>query len=280
MIENGAYQTLRVERAMDQGLYLGDGEGNRVLLPSKFVTPEMKLGDRLRVFVYNDSEDRPVATTQTPLAVAGDVKVLRVKDVNKVGAFLDWGLDKDLLLPFKEQLHPLESGDNVLVRVKYDKVSERIIATARLMKRIKPLPETLPLGQAFNAVVIDMNSTGYRVLLDDQYQGMLYRSDVHERLYPGDKRAVYLRKVRDDGKADVTLQKQGYENAVPDASEAILEVFRAHGGELKIHAKTPPAEIERLFKMSKKTYKKALGALYKARKVEILDDKIKLTDTK
>jgi len=278
MIECGTYQTLKICRTSDHGLYLDDGRGSQVLLPSKFVTPQMRAGDRLRVFVYNDSEDRPVATTQTPLAAAGEIALLRVRDVNRTGAFLDWGLDKDLLLPFKEQLCPLQSGDEVLVRVRRDDVSGRIVASARLFKGVKPVPEALPQGHAFGAVVVDMTAIGFRVLLDDLYQGMLYRGEVHERLGPGDRRTVYLRKVRSDGRADVVLQKPGYENAVPDAAASLERVLRENGGELKITAHTPPAEIERVFHMSKKTYKRALGALYKERKVEILDDRIRLTD--
>lgn len=278
MIECGVYQKLKIRRESDHGLYLDDGEGNQVLLPSKFVLPQMRIGDELRVFVYNDSEDRPVATTQEPLATAGEIAFLRVKDVNPVGAFLDWGLDKDLLLPYREQLDRPEPGDQILVRIKQDKVSERVIATARLLKGVKPVPEKLRAGSAFEAVILDRSSVGYRVLLDDKYQGMLYLGEVHERLFPGDHRTVYLRKVRDDGRADVVLQKPGYENAIPDAADSLEEVLRGNGGELKVSAKTPPAEIERLFKMSKKTYKKALGALYKERKVEILEDRIRLTD--
>jgi hypothetical protein len=278
MIECGAYQTLKICRTSDHGLYLDDGQGNQVLLPSKFVTPDMRIGGRLRVFLYTDSEDRPVATTQEPLATDGEIALLRVKDVNQVGAFLDWGLDKDLLLPFKEQLHPLQSGDEALVRVRRDKASGRVVATARLLKGVKPVPETLPFGHSFEAVVIDMTDIGFRVLLDGQHQGILYRSDVHERLGVGDRRTVYLNKVRSDGRADVLMQKPGYQNAIQDVTSVLENVLRQNRGEVKITAQTPPAEIERVFKMSKKTFKKALGALYKERKVEILEDRIRLTD--
>ncbi|MFA6659203.1 MAG: S1-like domain-containing RNA-binding protein [Victivallaceae bacterium] len=276
MIINGAYQELRVEKETEHGVYVGDSQGNRVLLPSRFVTLDMKIGRKVRVFVCNDSEDRLVATTQQPLAVVGDICVLRVKDVNRVGAFLDWGLDKDLMVPYKEQLRDLEIGENILVKVKADQVSGRIIATMKVQKGAVDMPSDLPHGQPFKAVVIANTAIGWRVLLDDKYLGMLYRSNVYERLKLGDQRTVYLIGVRQDGRADVSLQKSGYEAAVPDATAALLEVLKNQGGILKITAKTPPAEIERLFKMSKKTFKKALGALYKNRQIEITETHTKM----
>ncbi|MDD2480088.1 MAG: S1-like domain-containing RNA-binding protein [Victivallaceae bacterium] len=278
MIINGAYQELRVEKETVQGVYVGDSEGNRVLLPSRFVTPEMVLGKKIRVFVYNDSEDRPVATTQIPLAVAGEICVLRVKDVNPVGAFLDWGLDKDLMIPYKEQLRPLEVGEDVLVKVKSDLVSGRIIATMKVRKGTVEVPRNLPHGHQFEGSVIEVTHIGWRLLMDDKYLGMLYRSDVYERLELGDKRTVYLTRTRSDGRADVTLQKPGYKEAIPEATDTLLEVLQAQGGTLKVTAKTPPAEIERVFKMSKKTFKKVLGALYKARRIEITENNITLIE--
>lgn len=280
MIIPGSYHQLRIKRESDHGLYLADSEGGQVLLPSKYVTPEMNIGDKLEVFVYSDSEDRPVATTQKPLAVAGDIVRLQVKDVNKVGAFLDWGLDKDLLLPYKEQLRPLHVGDEILVKVKYDKVSDRVIASAKILKGTIAAPDNLPFGQPLEAVVVETIRNGYRVLLNEKYVGILYRGQVYERLQPGDHRRVYLQKVRDDGRADVLMQPPGYANAIPEAAEIIREVLAAHNGELKVTAKTPSGEIERLFKMSKKTFKKALGSLYKARVVEIDEERIRLLNGK
>ncbi len=280
MIVLGSYNRLRIKRTSDHGVYLSDAEGEQVLLPSRYVTQEMKIGDILEVFVYTDSEDRPVATTQKPLAVEGDIVRLLVKDVNPVGAFLDWGLDKDLLLPYREQISPLHVGDEVLVKVKYDKVSDRVIATARVMKGIVAAPENLRFGQPLEAVVMEITRTGYRVLLDEKYIGILYLGQVYERLQIGDHRRVYLQKVREDGRMDVVMQAPGYANAVPDAADVIREVLAAHGGELKITAKTPSGEIERLFKMSRKTFKKALGSLYKERVVEIDEERIRLGTVK
>lgn len=275
MAQLGKYNILTASRKEDFGLYLKDAEGNEILLPKRYVTPEMRVGDELEVFVYNDSEDRPVATTERPYATVGDFALLRVKSVNKVGAFLDWGLMKDLLVPFREQKMRMVPGRSYIVYVYLDDSTQRIVASAKLDKFLdNKIPHYKP-RQAAEALVAKRTDLGYKVVLDKLFWGMLYHEEIFQEINIGDRLTVYVKNVRDDGKIDVTLSDREVRR-VKSLAGAVLEFIQRHGGVITVTDKSSPEVIHTIFSCSKKDYKKALGSLYKAKKILILPDEIRL----
>ena len=276
MLKIGLYNNLEVYREVDFGVYLTDDE-EEVLLPRKYVPQGVKNGDRLDVFIYLDSEERPIATTLHPKAVVGDTALLQVVDVNRVGAFLDWGLEKDLMVPFKQQRHPMVKGESYVVRVIFDRVSERLIASDRLSAYAKPGHGDLKTGQEVEILLCYETEIGYAVLIDDQYYGMLYKSDIFKPVNIGDKMTGYVLKLRPDGKNDITLRKPGF-RGVSVEKPAILEKLQEAGGFLPFNSKSSPEEIKENFNLSKKVFKQAIGNLYKERLIVITDDGIKLAE--
>ena len=275
MAQLGKYNILTASRKEDFGLYLKDAEGSEILLPKRYVTPEMRVGDELEVFVYNDSEDRPVATTERPYATVGDFALLRVKSVNKVGAFLDWGLMKDLLVPFREQKMRMAPGRSYIVYVYLDDSTQRIVASAKLDKFLdNKVPHYKP-RQAAEALVAKRTDLGYKVVLDKLFWGMLYHEEIFQEINIGDRLTVYVKNVRDDGKIDVTLSDREVRR-VKSLAGAVLEFIQRHGGVITVTDKSSPEVIHAIFSCSKKDYKKALGSLYKAKKILILPDEIRL----
>ena len=275
MIKVGSYNKLKVEKQTSFGFYLTDGVAN-VLMPNKYAPEGLRIDDELEVFIYADSEDRPLATTLTPKAVAGEIAALKVKIVNQVGAFLDWGLEKDLFVPFGEQLEKMIAGRTYCVRVMLDELTNRVIATSKLKKHLQPVPRSFTAGREVEIIVVRVDDTGADVVADKKYSGKLYSNEIFEELHSGDCRKAYIKKVRADGRLDLSLQKQGYHAVVGDATETILTTLKAHDGFIGVNDKTPPAEIEKLFHMSKKTFKKALGSLYKTRVVTVEESGITL----
>lgn len=276
MLKIGLYNNLELYRAVDFGVYLTDGE-EEVLLPRKYVPQDAKTGDRLDVFIYLDSEERPIATTLRPKAIVGDTALLKVIDVNRVGAFLDWGLEKDLMVPFKQQRQPMVNGESYVVRVIFDRVSERLIASDRLSAYAKPGHGDLKSGQEVELMLCYETEIGYAVLIDDQYCGMLYKNEIFKPVKIGDKITGYVLKLRPDGKNDVTLRKPGF-RGVSVEKPAILEKLRASGGFLPFNSTSSPEEIKENFNLSKKVFKRAIGNLYKERLIVITEDGIKLAE--
>lgn len=274
MLKIGLYNNLEVYREVDFGVYLTDDE-EEVLLPRKYVPQGTKTGDRLDVFVYLDSEERPIATTLKPKAIVGDTALLKVVDVNRIGAFLDWGLEKDLMVPFKQQREPMVKGESYVVRVIFDRVSERLIASDRLSAYAKPGHGDLKLGQEVDILICYETEIGYAVLIDDQYHGMLYKNDIFKPVNIGDKVTGYILKLRPDGKNDITLRRPGF-RGVSVEKPAILEKLQAAGGFLPFNSQSSPEEIKEHFNLSKKVFKQAIGNLYKERLIVITDDGIKL----
>lgn len=279
MLQFGKYQVLQISRRTDNGFYLAEtaGEGllEEVLLPNKFITPEMKEGQEIRVFVYKDSEDRPVATTQTPKAIAGEAAYLLVKEVNNVGAFLDWGLDKDLFLPFREQAEQVEPGRHYLVYVYFDYASKRIAATTNLNKFIKNREVDLKPNQEVDLLITYENEVGIRVIVNQKHWGILFKNEIFHPIEKGTHVKGFVKKVREDGKIDVALQKQGIV-AAKEVKEMIFEKLQENKGLLKLSDNSSPEEIHRILGISKKNYKKAVGMLFKEGKVELGEDYIKL----
>ena len=267
---------MRINRMVDFGAYLIDDDTHEVLLPKRYLTPEMKVGDNIRVFVYNDSENRPVATTEVPKAVVGDFALMRVKAVNKVGAFLDWGLTaKDLLVPFSEQRVDMQAGRSYIVRVYLDEASHRIVASAKLAKFRNQTEPDYYHREKVEVLVVQRSDLGYRVIVDNAHWGQIYQNETYQDVNVGDRLTAFVKQVRPDGKVDLTLAKIE-KMRVDDLADRIMEYLNAHGGEMTLTDKSNPDDISKAFNCSKKDFKKALGLLYKQQKVT-LGDMVKLT---
>ncbi len=246
-----------------------------VLLPNKFITPEMKEGGELKVFVYKDSEDRPVATTQTPLAIVGEANYLLVKELTNIGAFLDWGLDKDLFLPFREQAERVEVGRHYLVYVYFDFASKRIAATTNLNKFIKNREVTVKQNEEVDLLITYENEVGIRVIINQKHWGILFKNEIFQKIEKGTRIKGFIKKVREDGKIDVALQKQGIA-AAKDVRDVLLEKLKEHKGFLKLSDVSPPEEVHAVLGISKKNFKKAVGMLYKEGLIELPPGLIRL----
>jgi predicted RNA-binding protein (virulence factor B family) len=271
----GDYNDLEVARFVEFGVYLTSDDGD-ILMPDRYVPAGVRVGDVLRVFVYRDSEDRLVATTETPLARVGEFAALRVTAATSLGAFLDWGLPKDLLLPLRNQPKRVQPGDTVLVYIYLDETSDRLVATAKWEKFTDRNPLLEP-GQTVPLLIAGQSELGYAVLVDGRYQGLLFRNEVFRPLSIGDTPTGYVRQVRQDGKVDVSLQRQGYDEALAAAENLVL-LLRKAGGILPVTDKTDSEEIYRRVGMSKKVFKKALGTLYRRGQVQLHPDHTRLID--
>ena len=275
MLKLGKVNHLEVYRMVEFGAYLTDGD-EEVLLPRKFVPAETKVGSWLDVFLYLDSEDRPVATTQTPKAQVGDTVYLEVTDANQVGAFLDWGLEKDLFVPFREQKERMVKGKSYVVRIILDKVSGRIFGSSRMHVFAKKTHDNnFKQGDKVEILICDETESGYNVLVNNEYMAMLYKSDVRRPVKQGENMTAYISKLREDKKIDVTLRKPGFFGILKE-KPMILEQLEEAGGFLPFNSKSSPEDIENNFHISKRVFKQAIGNLYKERRITITDDGIKL----
>lgn len=274
MLHVGQYNRLTISRINATGAFLSTDEGD-VLLPGRFIPAGAEPGDELDVFICLDSEDRLVATTQRPRAVVGEFALLRVKDTHgTIGAFLDWGLDKDLLLPFAEQPSTVKRGEQVLVRLYLDQ-SGRIAASARLGRFLQPADDSLGTGDEVRLTAYAVTDLGVKVIINDRYDGLLFRSELYETPARGQRLKGYVRKIRDDGKVDVTLRRGGSHEAAKDR-EAILAALGVRDGFLPLTDKSGPEEIAGVLRLSKKSFKKAVGGLYKEGLIELTADGIRL----
>ncbi len=257
----GQYNRLIISRINATGAFFSTDEGD-LLLPGKFIPAGAEPGMEMNVFIYCDSEDRLVATTQTPKGVVGDITLLRVKDIHdNIGAFLDWGLDKDLLLPFAEQPAPLNIGEQVLVRLYLDQ-SGRVAASARLNKFLSPADGSLGIGDEVDLIAYAITDLGVKVVINNRHDGLLFRSELFDTPPRGKRLKGYIRKIRSDGKIDVTLRKGGAQEIGKDR-ELILAALQNRDGFLPLTDKSSPEEIAGILRLSKKSFKKAVGGLYK-----------------
>lgn len=272
----GRFNILKVVKKVDFGMYLDGGEEGRILLPSRYVPQGCEVGDELNVFLYLDNEERLVATTQQPLAQVGDFACLRVAWVNQYGAFLDWGLMKDLFVPFREQRERMEVGRRYVVHVHLDDESYRIVASAKV-ERYLSVDERPPFqsGDEVDVLVWKRTDLGYKVIVDNRYAGLLFENQVFRPLRMGDKMQAYVRQVRPDGKIDLALQREG-RGKVADFSEELLEYIRRNQGRIQLTDKSPAEDIYAAFGVSKKTFKQAVGDLYKRRLIRLEADGIRL----
>ncbi len=274
MIELGQYNTLKIERKVDFGAFLSDGT-DEVLLPKKNLSPEMEIGTEVEVFIYKDSEDRTIATCLKPLAVVGEYAYLKVKEVNTFGAFLDWGLEKDLLVPFSEQDKKLEAGRSYVVYVYLDKLTKRIVASSKINRYAKNEEISLVENEEVTALIFKETDLGYGAIINNTYQGLIYKNEVFTALNVGDKKKAWVKVIREDGKIDLRLQKVGFELS-DDAQELIMQKLNENNGFLALHDGSDPQQITKLLGMSKKTFKKAIGGLFKFKLIVIESDGIRL----
>ncbi len=277
MIAIGQYNTLTVLRDTKVGLFLGEGaEDVGILLPNKYVPNDIKVGDSLAVFVYLDHEERPVATTLEPYILLNEFALLRVNYVNQVGAFMDWGLEKGLFVPFAAQARPMEKGKRYLVYMFMDPKSNRLVASSKTNQFLKNEELTVVQGDEVELIVSHITDIGINVIINEQHKGLLYKDEVYDdAIRTGDRLRGFIKTIRPDQKIDVSLQAFGYEKVEPNA-QYILDELKASRGFLRLHDNSHPEDIKSVLKMSKKTFKKAIGALYKDKLIEIKEDGIYL----
>jgi hypothetical protein len=271
MAQIGRINKLTIKRILDYGAQLDGGETGDILLSKKDVPKNCQPGDEVEVFVYVNREDRLRATTQKPFATVGQFAKLRVVAITTSGAYLDWGLPKDLLVPKREQLARMEEGKAYVVFVFLDEKSNRITASSKLDKFLSQQPPNYDEGEEVDLILYDQTDMGYKAIVNNAHLGMVYKNEVFQKLHVGQQLKGYIKKIREDLKIDLSLQQSGYEK-VDDISQSILNTIKKMGGRIAVTDKTPPEDIYSLFGVSKKTFKKAIGALYK-RKHIIMDAK-------
>lgn len=261
-IELGKYNTLEVVKEVAFGMYLDGGEEGEILLPSRYVPQDCKVGDKLNVFIYLDNEERLVATTLTPLVQVGQFACLEVAWINQYGAFLNWGLMKDLFVPFREQKMKMQVGKKYVVHAHLDDESYRIVASAKVDRYLSKEKAAYESEQEVDILIWQKTDLGFKAIINDEYSGLLYESEIFQPLHTGMRMKAYVKQVREDGKIDLLLQKPG-QAKVEDFSATLLDYIREQGGRIALNDKSPAEEIYATFGVSKKTFKKAVGDLYK-----------------
>jgi len=271
----GKYNQLEVVKEVDFGVYLDGGDDGEILLPSRYVPEGCRPGDMLNVFIYLDNEERLIATTLQPLVQVDEFACLEVAWVNEYGAFLDWGLMKDLFVPFREQKMKMQKGHRYVIHAHVDEDSYRIMASAKVEKFLsKEMPSYQP-GEEVEVMAWQKTDLGYKVIVDNQFSGLVYQKEIFKALEPGMKMPAYVRQVREDGKIDLTLQKDGM-GKVGDFSAELLQYIKSQGGHTPLNDKSAAEDIYDTFGVSKKTFKKAVGDLYKKRLIVLVEDGIRL----
>lgn len=274
-IEIGKFNLLKVVKHVDFGVYLDGGDGEEILLPTRYVPDNCCVGDEINVFIYLDSEERLVATTLTPMAQVGQFACLEVAWVNEFGAFLNWGLMKDLFVPFREQKMKMQKGKRYVVHVHVDEDSYRIMASAKVERFLSKEKPSYVSGDKVEVLIWQQTSLGFKAIVDDKYSGLIYVNEVFCHLEVGAKLQAYVKQVRADGKIDLELQQAGAKK-VEDFAAVLLQCLRDNGGSIPYGDKSSAEAIYEMFQVSKKTFKKALGDLYKKRLVLLDNEETKL----
>ena len=275
MINIGQYQTFTILRETDPGLYLGDGEENEILLPHKYKPETFEIGDKIQVFVYLDNEERPIATTLEPYVTLNEFAYLQCSDVNKYGAFMDWGLEKQLFVPFKEQARPMTAGSWYIVYLYLDDKTNRLVGSSKTNRFLDNSNVTVEKYEKVDILVTHLTDKGANVIVNGKHHGLIYIDEIFEDIRSGDRLKAYIKKVREDNKIDVVLQAPGYRSIEPNANY-ILDELKAAGGFLPLHDKSDPDTIKNELGLSKKSFKKAIGSLYKDKQIVIKSDGIEL----
>jgi len=275
MIHIGEYNTLEIIRETNQGLYLSDEEGDEVLLPNRYIPDNFKIWDKLEVFVYLDNDERPVAVTDKPYIKVNEFALLRCNEVTQYGAFLDWGLVKELFCPFKEQAFKMKAGGWYLVYCYLDEETERLVASSKTNRFLDNKNLTVELFEEVDLIVSHPSEIGMNVIVNEKHSGLIFQKDIFKDLNIGDRLKGYIKKIRPDNKLDIALGKIGYRNIEPNA-ETILQELETHNGYLNLTDKSEPDDIKEALQMSKKSFKKAVGVLYKQHLIDIKNDGIYL----
>jgi len=276
MIEIGKINQLRIVKEVDFGLYLDGEESGEILLPKRYAPIVFEIGESLSVFIYKDSEDRIIATTEVPFAMVEEFALLKVISVDRIGAFMDWGLMKDLLVPFSEQQVRMEAGKNYIIRVLLDEETDRLIGSARIEKFLDKTPPTYTTGEEVNVLIANQTDLGYKVIINNSHTGIIYKNEIYTTIHRGQRLKAYISKVREDNKIDVCINKPGFEK-IDLLTDRILNMLKENNGFLPISDKSESEEIYKIFGESKKTFKKAVGALYKKKKISIEEKGIRLS---
>lgn len=274
-IELGKFNQLEVVKEVDFGMYLDGGEEGEILLPTRYVPEDCEIGDFLNVFLYLDIDERLIATTLTPLVQVGQFAYLEVAWVNQFGAFLNWGLMKDLFVPFREQKMKMQVGRSYVVHAHIDEESYRIVASAKVERYLsKEFPEYTP-NEEVEILIWQKTDLGFKAIIDNKYSGLLYENEIFCPLETGMRVKAYVKQVREDGKVDLILQKPGFEK-IDDFSKTLLDYIKEHDGRIDLTDKSPADDIYDTFGVSKKTFKKGVGDLYKKRLIALHEDGITL----
>lgn len=279
MIEIGRINRLMALRETSVGFFLGEPDSSNpnddVLLPNKYVPEWLANGEEIDVFIYTDSEDRPIATTLTPHIMRNEFAPLPVVSVTRIGAFLDWGLEKDLFVPHREQSRPMVVGQWYVVFLYLDQRTKRLVASSKISRFLDPDVSELYEGDEVDLLVYERTDLGFNVIINDRYQGLLYHNEVFRTIQPGDRMPGFIKTIRDDNRVDVRLQQEGYQHVEPNA-QRILDALKTNNGFLPLTDNSDPQLIYKTLEMSKKTFKKAVGTLYRERKILLQQDGITL----
>lgn len=275
MISLGEKQMLIIDRDTDPGLFLRNEEGDEVLLPNKYKPQSFELGDSLEVFVYLDHEERPVATTLDPFVKLDEFGYLKCVEVSDLGAFMDWGLEKHLFVPFREQIGRMREGEYYLIFCYLDEMTDRLVGSSKVDNFLTNSELTVEAFDEVDLIISNQTDLGWNVIINELHKGLLFKGDVFQTLHTGDRIKGFVKKIRPDGKIDVVLQRPGYRSIEPNTEE-LLAQLKISGGFLALTDKSSPEEIKSQLNMSKKSFKRALGALYKQRMVDILENGVRL----
>jgi len=277
MLEIGQYHKMRIDRETEPGLFLSNEAGDDVLLPNKYVPEEYKIWDELDVYVYLDHEERPVATTLKPFIELNNFGYLRCTTVAEMGAFLDWGLEKELFVPFAQQARPMKVGSWYLVYMYLDEKTNRLAATSKTLKYLKNDTLTVEKFDKVDLLISHITDRGANAIVNGMHKGLIYKEDIFEDIRTGDKLEGWVKQIRPDGKIDIVLQEEGYRSIEPNA-QYIYDELKANDGFLALHDKSAPEDIQNQLGLSKKSFKKAVGNLYKDGKIVIQEDGLHLVD--
>ncbi|MDX1463006.1 MAG: S1-like domain-containing RNA-binding protein [Marinirhabdus sp.] len=275
MLKLGEYQELTILRETDPGLYLGNSEGDEVLLPHKYKPETFEIGDTLSAFVYLDYEERPVATTLIPYLTLNTFGYLHCADVNEYGAFMDWGVQKQLFVPFKEQARPMKVGNWYIVYLYLDDQTQRLVGSSKTNKFLSNDNLDIEKFDEVDILVTHLTEKGANAIVNGKHHGLIYEADIFEDIRTGDRIKAYVKKIREDNKIDLVLQPPGYRSIEPNANY-VLDELKAAGGFLPLHDKSDPETIKNELGLSKKSFKKAIGSLYKDKQILIKEDGIEL----
>ena len=277
-VKLGKYNQLEVVKEVDFGVYLDGGDDGEILLPTRYVPEDCKIGDFLNVFLYLDMDERLIATTLTPLVQVGQFACLEVAWVNQFGAFLNWGLMKDLFVPFSEQKMKMQVGRKYVIHAHLDDESYRIVASAKVERYLSKDRPEYASGDEVNILIWQKTDLGFKAIIDNKYSGLLYENEIFSTLQTGMEMKAFVKQVREDGKVDLILQKPGFEK-IDDFSKTLLNYIRENDGRIRLNDKSPAEDIYATFGVSKKTFKKGVGDLYKKHLITLHEDGITLADS-